>query len=201
MGFLNKILVHDCVSPFIHLVSHFDFTLIIISQCFPLLLFLSFFHFIISLYIIFPEQVELKWLFLKTFSVYSLSPCLPMLNLVMALQASQQHILTFCREEGKWEFIHFLFKHNTSFSNCPPFLLFICTWRSSPAQPCCWTWQLSWRRVLQDVMSVKFFGMQNQAVTLHLSLYLMNRIHLLLDECFVLKDPAGSWPAFIWLMW
>jgi len=50
------------------------------------------------------------------------------------------------------------------------------------------------------MVSAKFFGTENQAVMLHLSLYLMNRIHLLLDECFVLKDPAGSWPAFISLV-
>lgn len=94
-------LVHDCMFPFIRLVSHFDFTQVVIFQGFPLLLFLSFFHFILCQEIIFPEQVELEYLFLKNFAVYSLSPCLLMLSLVTASLASHQHILAFCREGGK----------------------------------------------------------------------------------------------------
>lgn len=55
--------------------------------------------------------------------------------------------------------------------------------------------------VLRGMISAKFLGTENQAVTLHLSLYLINRIHLFQDGCFVMKDPAGSWPAFISLVW
>lgn len=124
-----------------------------------------------------------------------------MLNFLVALQV----ISTFLGsvEKGESENL-FTFLLNIPWSSPLPHPLFpfICTWGSCLAWSCCWTWQLHWRKmtVLWDMVSAKFFGTENQAVTLRLSLYL-NRIHLLLDECFVLKDPAGSWPAFISPMW
>lgn len=102
---------------------------LVAPQVFSLAVFLRFFHFILSKERIFPEQVKLKVLFLNNFAgkcqcsrseVYSLSPYLPMLNFLMALQVSQQHILRFCREGGKWKFIYFPFKHTMDLSSSPP---------------------------------------------------------------------------------
>lgn len=203
------------MSPYTHLFFHFYFTPISISSGFPSLavfLFLLFFHFILSQERIFPEQVELKVLFLDNFAgkcqcsrleVYSISPYLPMLNFLMALQVSHQHILMFCIEGGSENSFTFLLNIPWTSPVPHPLFPFIWTRGSSAAWSFCWTWQLHWRRmtVLWGMLSAKFFGTENQAVTLHLSLCLMNRIYLLLDECFVLKDPAGSWPAFISPMW
>lgn len=157
--------------------SYFYFTLISTSSGFlSLAVFLCFFHSTLMKEF-FPEQVQLMVLFLNNFAreyqssrleIYGY-PYLPVLSFLKALQISHQLILQICREEGRWEFIFFPFKHTMDFSNsiCSFFTPFICTWDSSPAWSYSWTWQLLWRimTVLQGMISAKFFGRENQAVT------------------------------------